>query len=230
VSLTPDDLVALRAALRSFLPDHLDREIPAGDHTALMEEIESAVRAIRELYDAEYGPLAHWKAPRGEELGKRLDVRVYALEDEPFGCADITNEARERLDLEEHEWHESAFYRAARSYKRDCGWDRAPGPAGVWVVAYEAVSWFGSGRDPDAEGLCTGNLVGFVVLHDQDGDERVESLAHVWTARSKRRSGVARRVLERARERYAISTLELPLTESGKRFFRFVAPDLLGEA
>lgn len=214
-------------AIRSCLPASVDSyEVPDQDHAALMGEIEHAVRNLRDEYDAEQGPLAVWPARHEEDMFERLDVHVVDFDAED-GWWVADGDEWDVLELDEQEFYESSFGRAARAYRREAGWDFAPGAAGIWVVAY-APSWWCGGSDGD--GHARGNLVSFAILHDRDEDGDVESLAHLWTARAVRRRGAARQVLTAARERHQVHVVEGPATDDGIAFLRSAAPDLMESA
>jgi ribosomal protein S18 acetylase RimI-like enzyme len=95
--------------------------------------------------------------------------------------------------------------------ERECGWDFAPGKAGMWLVRVAPTSWIGG----EERGFARGNLIGFLILHDRDEDGEHESIVHIWTARAHRRSGVASGLLAEARSRFPVRLIEGPATEDG---------------
>jgi GNAT superfamily N-acetyltransferase len=112
-------------------------------------------------------------------------------------------------------WRDGVLNRVGMAYKRACGWDHAPGDAGVWLLmlAPERASggdeglWFFSGR-----------VVGFVVVYDRDEDDVYESIGHIWTATAWRRRGIARQLLSAAQARFPITDVEEPYTPDGAEF------------
>jgi GNAT superfamily N-acetyltransferase len=103
-------------------------------------------------------------------------------------------------------WDGSAIRQRRTLTSRHSSWPREPTggsaagtsrPAGIWVFAVAPYMWLGS----DDDGTATGRLVGFLILHDRDEDGTYESLAHIWTASTWRRRGIARKMLAEARRR-----------------------------
>ncbi|WP_369688720.1 GNAT family N-acetyltransferase [Actinomadura kijaniata] len=70
----------------------------------------------------------------------------------------------------------------------------------------------------DETALYSGHLVGFLIVRDRDENGIYESVAHIWTASSWRRRGIARRLLNEARARFPIAEVEGPYTEDGSAF------------
>lgn len=108
-------------------------------------------------------------------------------------------------------WQDCPLDLASRAYRREAGWDFSPGGEGIWLLALAPVS--GAGGDDTVS--YTGHLAGFAVLCDHDGDGTWESVGHVWTARAWRRCGIARRLLQEARQRFGTSRIDGPRTEDG---------------
>jgi hypothetical protein len=96
--------------------------------------------------------------------------------------------------------------------------DAAPGIDGVLrAVNHGALTAVAGGR-----------AIGYLIVSDDNGDGRYETLGNIWTATGARRSGVARGLLERLRADHpTIKTLERPITPMGKALIRAAAPDLL---
>jgi GNAT superfamily N-acetyltransferase len=110
------------------------------------------------------------------------------------------------------EWRRSRIYTASKRYRRECGWDFAPGCNGIWILAFEKSK-----------------ILGFLVLHDRDEDGFYESAAHVWVDPSKRRQGIGRSLMEYAREHYPLTIAEGWYTDMGLVFLQRTFPDLLPE-
>jgi len=76
--------------------------------------------------------------------------------------------------------------------------------------------------------VASGRAVGYLLVRDDDGDGRYETLGNIWTATGIRRTGVAKRLLERLRADHpTIRKLERPITPMGKALICTTAPDLL---
>jgi hypothetical protein len=213
-------LPAVLSAIRECLPADVPLyDPPAEDHAVMMRELLDALWHLQREYDAEQGPLAHWRRRWHERLFTQLDLQAYDFDDDG-GSEDRPEAVEAILDG----FADSAFGRAASAYQRECGWDFAPGPAGVWILAYRPTTWIGGAETGD--GHCTGNLVSFAILHDRDSDGQPESLSHLWTASSMRRKGAARQVVDMAREWYPLRLVEGPITDVGVAFVRAVVPEL----
>jgi hypothetical protein len=119
----------------------------------------------------------------------------------------------------ERDWEGSALERAARAYRRACGWDFAPDESGIWLLALAPVS--GSGPD-DGPWSYQGSLVGFIILYDRNGDGSYEAVGHLWTAATWRRRGAAPRLLAEARSLHQITTIEEPYTRDGAAFLGII--------
>lgn len=111
-------------------------------------------------------------------------------------------------------WQGSPLDRAARVYKREAGWDFTPGDAGIWLLMLAPAEAFGGGNE-DNSWQYHGYLAGFVILYDRDKDGTYEAVGHIWTARSWRRQGIARRLLDEARTRFHTRHVERPYTAAG---------------
>jgi hypothetical protein len=123
-----------------------------------------------------------------------------------------------------NDFYESPLWRASCAYKRECGWDHAPGEDGCWLLYCLTVDRSGSSESDDWR--YGANLAGFVILHDRDADDRW-GIAHMWTAQAARRKGVAKALIEDARRRFNVEGVEGPVTESGTAAIKSAAPDLL---
>jgi ribosomal protein S18 acetylase RimI-like enzyme len=152
-----------------------------------------------------------WQAPF---LGRDCDweLRTHSIDLDSRGRGDdqdafSTNELA--LGFED-----SVLDMAARAYRRECKWDFSPGDGGVWLIVLRPTSWSAS-EEHEERRSASGNLVGFLILHDRDADGEYESVAHIWTAARWRRRGIATHLLEQARARFPVAAIEGPPTELG---------------
>jgi hypothetical protein len=205
--------LALAERKRAWFWDGIDEP---EHHFDALEVFDEVVKSLHQEYDAVLGPRIHLVGPPGEPLGA---VRLVSL-DFDLGVDGNAPEPLWRMSSG-YEWTESALDRAARAYRRECGWDFAPGEAGMWLSCIVWTSCFGCG---DYAGY-TGNLIGFAVLHDRYGGGRRESVAHIWTAQVARRKGIARAMLQRARALGAREA-ERPWTDAGSALIHAVWPEL----
>ena len=135
-----------------------------------------------------------------DELRSVLDTvctRALVAERGAGACPDV------RTD-----WAESAFHRAAAVYRRECSWDFTPDESGVWVCAFAPTAYESVGCDDERDWRVRGDLIGFVILHDRDGDGDPDSVAHLWTASGWRRRGIARALHAIATERFPVCGVE----------------------
>jgi ribosomal protein S18 acetylase RimI-like enzyme len=70
-----------------------------------------------------------------------------------------------------------------------------------------------------------GRLAGFAILWDRDKDGNYETVAHAWTAQAWRRQGIARRLLDEGRSRFAARQIAGPLTDDGAALARSCWPN-----
>jgi hypothetical protein len=110
---------------------------------------------IEQEYDQTFGP-------RLQMQGKDIRVsteRGYSL---VFHFDDYYESDEEQPVFlpENFEWDNSGLSRAASAYQRECGWDFAPGEAGVWLVHCLLTGAWGGGDSYSFNS----NIVGFVVL------------------------------------------------------------------
>jgi ribosomal protein S18 acetylase RimI-like enzyme len=164
------------------------------------------------------GPRASWTGPRREGDW----TLVQACVDLDGGLEDKDDEVQFEKPYYADEWTNGPMGRAARAYQRECGWDFAPGEAGIWLLALAPTSGFG-GSDP-SDWHYSGYLVGFVILYDRDEDGTHESVGHVWTARAWRRRGIARDLLATARSRFDFRHFDGPATDSGAGLIKATTP------
>ncbi len=207
-------------ALRALIPhDYLlgpdDADLPG-----IISELPDVLRLVQDRCAAELGAPISWTGPWPHEDWAPLDLQV----DFDDGDLDSPGITFRDLDRPVGEWSQTAFAQAARAYKRECGWDFAPGEAGIWLLRVAPYSASGDGDAADA--FVGGHLIGFAIVHDRDEDGEYESLAHLWTATGWRRRGVAAELVRRAREQFPIKTVEEPVTDRGAVLLSAIAPDL----
>lgn len=161
---------------------------------------------------AQLGPLIHWQAPP-REGDWELIVAGVDLDGEgrEFGVPEFGESAFEGPG---GRWHGCSLDKAARAYSREAGWDFAPDEAGIWLLMIAPVSASGG----EARWFYSGHLAGFVIVHDRNKDGDYESVAHIWTAATWRRHGVARRLMAEARTRFPITGVEGPYSADGAAF------------
>ena len=194
-------------ALEAILPEKYvyisESELDAAE---VFSQFTTIVDAAETVLAAHLGPQIDWQS----EYQDAFDLTVSGIDFDDgamnFGVT-LGNSATEGIL---GDWCGSAIELAARVYRRECGWDHAPGPGGVWLLMLAPTSACGT----DGEWTYQGYLAGFAIFHDRDNDGSYESLAHLWTARSWRRRGIAVTLLREASERFSFTTIERPLTES----------------
>jgi GNAT superfamily N-acetyltransferase len=200
-------------ALRSLLDDQTTRTRPADDLSVddLVGEFARVASEARMIWTRELGPRMSWQAPFS---GRPSDweLRTHCIDLDSGGRGDDQDAfSTSELALG---FEDSALDMAARAYRRECRWDFSPGDGGVWLIVLRPTSW--SGSEEHAEGWsASGNLVGFLILHDRDEDGEYESVAHISTAALWRRRGIATHLLEQARARFPVVAIEGPPTEPG---------------
>ena len=171
---------------------------------------------------AELGPPVSWEGPpRGGDwdlvlAGTCFDADAREADPGPATLADSAFQGPSGR------WGDGALGRAGTVYQRECRWGSAPGEAGFWLLMLAPVHAAGPVDGPMFYG---GNLVGFVILYDRDGDGRHESVGHIWTARAWRRRGIAGRLLHEARARFQFTTIEGPYTAPGAAFIMAASDD-----
>jgi ribosomal protein S18 acetylase RimI-like enzyme len=192
------------------------RELSELHHWDLAYDFERISELLLEEYDAEFGPKLALRGPRTavETIG---DAVIVVADFDDLGLED---ELR-LYDSVYEEFYDSSLHRAALAYRRACGWDFSPGAAGAWILYCVPISVSGG----VGEWSYSANLAGFVVLHDRRADGEW-SIAHLWTARTARRRGVARRLIEEARKRLNVTWIEGPVTDDGRALIEAAAPDL----
>jgi hypothetical protein len=159
-------------ALRSLVDDPTTRTRPADDPFVddLVGEFERVAREARTIWTRELGPRMSWQAPF---LGRDCDweLRTHCIDLDSGGRGDdqdafSTNELA--LGFED-----SVLDMAARAYRRECKWDFSPSDGGVWLIVLRPTSWSGP-EEHEERRSASGNLVGFLILHDRDEDGEYE--------------------------------------------------------
>lgn len=206
---------AAHQALRMLAPSSAHVSAEDGYLPILVEELEDLVRLARDTAAASIGPTFRWPDSRQPDdtwppVIMQIDLDDYSDNDPP----DVSN-----ID----DWENSALALAGRAYRRDCRWDFSPDESGIWLLFVAPYSAIGGGD----RFSWSGTVAGFLILHDRDNDGEYESLAHLWTASSWRRRGVAARLVREALERFPVSHLEGPVTDEGWLLLENAAPELL---
>lgn len=170
---------ALRAIAPSTTMTTEDNEYLAH----VVDDLDMLYRLADEAINAERGPRMSWPGDIGDgEDFPRLVIMTVDMEEgtlsDPAGVDCLTRWSSD-------DWTDTAPAKAAMAYKRETRWDTPPDQAGVWIIAASPYGW--------SCDTFRGNLVGFAVLHDRDGDGAYESLAHIWTAAAWRRRGIGDR-------------------------------------
>jgi GNAT superfamily N-acetyltransferase len=185
--------------------------------TELISHFRFVVDEAEMTVAAQIGPLVSWSGPRKESdwdlIVSGLDLADCGERD--FGEVTLSDSTYEGPD---GGWTGSPLDRAARAYRREAEWDFAPDESGIWLLMLAPTSACGG----DETWYYNGHIVGFVILHDRDGDDLFESVAHIWTAAAWRRRGIARRLMAEARSRFSFTEVEGPYTKSGAAFLRTI--------
>lgn len=176
-----------------------------------------AARAER-VVDAQVGPCIGWAdrpLRRGEPF--RLVLAGVDLDggDFDFGVKLGSSAYGDYGD----DWSDSALGRAASAYRKEAGWDFAPGSAGIWLLMLAPRSAMGA-SDGDDDWSYYGNLAAFVILYDRDEDGDYENIAHIWTAAAWRRRGIARQLVGEAGRRFGAVRAEGPFSDDGESLLR----------
>lgn len=216
------DMKAVYDHAAKFLPEESQgiyhTGVEFGDHDVLISALESSARHMLRAYHRTFGPKVMLEGAPDIQLG-RLQIVVYAADD--AGQTGAEEEAKNLLQWP-FRFRDSGLPDAALAYKRESGWDFAPGDAGVWVLCVMPSTGCG-GED---RWFYDCNILGFLVLYDYQGAYKLE---HLWTAECARRKGVARKIVEHARERFPIKGVSQILTRAGKAFLESVWPEVLTE-
>lgn len=212
------DLRAVFEALQRISPGYPYEPAASSLHMSdLVANVDRKLEDALEVVDAELGPVVSW---RGGPAPAVYDWRAEVLQvDFDEGVQELPQAGWDGLPLA---WEDTGFRRAAVAYRRECRWDHSPDAAGVWVIAVAPTS-----NAPDGdEAIWVGNLVGFLIVHDRDGDGEYESIAHMWTATGWRGRGVATAMVQHSRDRFPIRSVEGPVTDAGAALLSSAAPDL----
>jgi GNAT superfamily N-acetyltransferase len=212
------DLRAVYEALqRISLGQAYERAASSLQMYELVADVDRKLDDALEVVDAELGPVVSWRSgPAPASYDWRIEVLQVDFDE---GVQELPEAGWDGLPMS---WEDTGFWRAAVAYRRECRWDHSPDAAGVWVIAVAPLS-----NVPDGdEAIWAGNLIGFIVVHDRDGDGEYESIAHMWTAGGWRGRGVATAMLQHARDQFPIRSVEAPYTEAGAGLLASAAPDL----
>jgi acetyltransferase (GNAT) family protein len=214
------------SALKPILDGSVQLYEPLEDLSGhdLLNEFENAAAQARMVWARDLGPPIAWET-HNEPLEPDWGLKIYCMDLDSGEKGDSDSVFKTDDLATATAFRESALGKAALAYKRQAKWDFAPGEAGVWLIALQPVSWASTG-DPADPIYSTGNLVGFLIVHDRDEDGEYESIAHMWTATLWRRRGIASNLLHEARTRFPIRVIEGPATEPGAALLAARAPDL----
>jgi GNAT superfamily N-acetyltransferase len=212
------DLRTAYEALQRISPRQpYERAASSMEMHELVVDVDRKLYEALEVVDAELGPVVSWRSgPAPADYDWRVEVLQVDFDE---GLRSLPEFGWDGLPLT---WEDTGFWRAAVAYRRECRWDFSPGSAGIWVAALAPTFSAGAGD----ETAWTGNLVGFVVVHDRDEDGEYESIAHMWTATGWRGRGVATAMVQHARDQFPIRSVEGPVTEAGAGLLASAAPDL----
>lgn len=212
------ELLRCREQLAPQLPLYAKHPAPlltvgAWEPEELYDMVRTLINEVHSAYVQEYGaPNALW-----QRHGAESDTATLLLE--PYLQA-FDAEPEDWTSSSALEYDEGTLRAAGRAYKRECGWDHAPGPPSpdyTWVCVYKGL--FGSYDEDAREHRFSGNLVGFAIVADRDEDGQPETLAHLWVARQARRTGLASLLLTEVERRFpALRAVEHPVTGDGTAF------------
>jgi ribosomal protein S18 acetylase RimI-like enzyme len=204
----------------SFVCDNwnggLDKIKQHGLHFELLHDVQQLAETLSEDYAAQFGPRLYVEGPQRCSM-EDPHILVFGFDD------DLDLYCRFHLPSD-FEWYNIGLARAATAYRRCCGWDFAPGEAGIWLCYYLITDGMGGG---EGSWHYNGNVVGFAILYDRDKDDQYESLGHIWTAAAARRKGVARALITHARQHFPLKSAEGPLTSDSRGLFEGVWPEVL---
>jgi ribosomal protein S18 acetylase RimI-like enzyme len=209
---------ALRDAFRALAPiAEASGRVLVPESDLDVDSLASELRSVTDwvldrAYVAERGAQYSWKTNNRDLTDWTPEIVTVNLDDE---------------DLLDEDWLDSALHRVAVAYKWEARWDFPPGESGIWLLQATPTTKHFSEDDLRAPVTAFGHIVAFAVVHDRDDDGVHESLAHVWTARTWRRQGLASQLLAHAREHYAIRMVEGPATSAGVSLLRACHAELL---
>ena len=219
------ELLRCREPLAPQLPLYAKRQPPlltvgAWEPDELYDMMRMLINEVHGAYVQEYGAPSVW-----QRAGREPDTTTLLLQ--PHLQA-FDAEPEDWTSTSALEYDEGPLRAASRAYKRECGWDHAPGPPSpnyTWVCVYKPL--VGSYDEDAGELRFSGNLVGFAIVADRDEDGEPEALAHLWVARQERRSGRATLLLAEAERRFpALREVERPVTAEGTAFLVSRSPRL----
>jgi GNAT superfamily N-acetyltransferase len=195
-------------ALQALLPlgGAYTSEARLGHVSEVIREFRTILREAELAAAAELGPVIGWYDDWPERDSWQLVPAGLDLDDggRDFG-ADLGNQLEGEAT--------GPLSQAATAYQRECGWDSAPGLAGLWLVMLARVEAVDTQplRNPKRRpAFLSGNLIGFAIMYDQP-----EGVSHIWTARAWRRRGIASRLLDEARSRFGSDRPQGPFTSAG---------------
>jgi ribosomal protein S18 acetylase RimI-like enzyme len=208
---------AAHKAFESLIPERHAYANESGlDITEVISQFPALAKNAEIAAAGELGPLISWEGPWNEGDWKLTMTGADFDGDLGFGPVELHDSA---FTGPRDDWSGSALDQAATAYRRACGWDFAPGQAGVWLLMLAPASVFGTGSPPTS-GIYSGHLVGFVILYDRDEDGSHESVGHIWTAAAWRRRGIASQLLAEAGARFGYQRVEGPYTDDGRAFLK----------
>jgi ribosomal protein S18 acetylase RimI-like enzyme len=186
-----------------------------GFHFGLLHDVQRLAELLTEDYAAQLGPRLSVEGPQNCSM-EEPHILTFDFDQDNELC---------QFGLPPYrDWHNTGLAHAATAYRRCCGWDFAPGEAGIWSCYYVITDGMGSG---EGSWHYNGNVVGFTILYDRDKDGQYESLGHIWTAAAARRKGIGRALIAHARQHFPIKKIEGPLTDDSRGLFEAVWPEAL---
>lgn len=202
----------MKEALRhldALLPEHQKCFLDAWgerSHYQYDSVLLGAVEDVLDVYAASWGALIAWDSVKryGDDRSW-LKPKIYVIDVESEAAAQRWRNVRNW-----HIEHGSAFAQAAKLYRRECGWDFAPGRSGTWIVWLKPFELIG-------EDIFRGRMGGFLICQDRmERGGPPDTIAHVWVAKEFRRHGVASRLMRKALKQFDIKRIDGPLTEDGE--------------
>lgn len=197
----------------------LDKIKQHGMRFELLRDVLQLADVLRDDYTAQFGPRLSVEGPVGASM-ECPHILTFNFDGDYIPLCDF--------ELPPYlEWNDSALERASIAYKRACGWDFAPGEAGLWLCYYLITDGSGGNK---GKWSYTGNLVGFAIFYDRAHDGHYTSLAHIRTASAARRRGVASALVAHAREHFKdLRSVEGPLTDDSAALFKKIWPEIFAQ-
>lgn len=212
---------AAHAALEGLASEYeLDyaAEADLGDWTEVVDQFRFVAGGADMAVAMRIGPAIDW-CQGGRDRGEwGLTVAGLDLDhDGAWNFGPRISEAQRSTD-----W---ALDKAARAYRQEARWPNPPpGDEGLWLLMLAPLRAKGSPEN-DKPWSIHGRLAGFAILWDRDKDGNYETVAHAWTAQAWRRQGIARRLLDQGRSRFAARQIAGPLTDDGAALARSCWPN-----